>query len=350
MDLNLELLEQVCTVPGTSGYEMRIRDFIIKEIDGLVDSIEIDSLGNVYALRKGDANPEQKKVMVAAHMDEIGFMVSHIDDQGFLRFRPIGGFDPKTLTSMRVVVHGRKDLIGVMGAKPIHLMSAEERNRAVKLEDFTIDLGLPKSEVEKYVAIGDTVTRHQPMLQVGECINMKSLDNRASVFILIETLRNLKQCPYDFYALFTVQEEVGVRGSQVPAHKVNPDFAIALDVTIANDTPGTPTHEKVTVIGKGTGIKIMDGRTICDYRMVDFLKSTADRGGIEWQPEILPFGGTDATHLQKMGKDGAITGAISTPVRYVHQTIEMMHPNDVRGSIELLTAAIETLDKYNWSH
>jgi len=204
--------------------------------------------------------------------------------------------------------------------------------------------------VEKYVAIGDTVTRFQPFLQVGECINMKSLDNRASVFILIETLRNLKRCPYDFYAIFTVQEEVGVRGSQVPAHKVNPDFAIVLDVTIANDTPGTPAHEKVTTVGGGTAIKIMDGRTICDYRMVDFLKSAADRDHIKWQPEILPFGGTDATHLQKMGKDGAITGGISTPIRYVHQTIEMAHPDDIEGSIQLLSAAVETLDKYNWSH
>ena len=350
MDLNLTLLEEICTTPGTSGYEMRIRDRIIKEIESLVDTIEIDSLGNVYAIKKGDANAENKSVMVAAHMDEIGFMVSHIDDNGFLRFRPIGGFDPKTLTSMRVIVHGRKDLIGVMGAKPIHLMSPAERNKAVKLDDFTIDLGLPKEEVEKFVAIGDTVTRYQPLLQVGECINMKSLDNRASVFILIETLRNLKRCPFDFYAVFTVQEEVGVRGSQIPAQKVNPDFAIVLDVTIANDTAGIPAHEKVTTIGGGVGIKIMDGRTICDYRMVDFLKSTADRAGIKWQPEILPFGGTDAMNLQKAGKTGAITGGVSTPVRYVHQTIEMAHPSDISGSIELLSAAIETMDKYNWAH
>lgn len=350
MNLNLDLLERICTTPGTSGYEMRIRDLIMKEVENLVDSIEIDTLGNVYALKKGDANPDGKSIMVAAHMDEIGFMVSHIDDQGFLRFRPIGGFDPKTLTSMRVMVHGKKDLIGVMGAKPIHLMSAQERTKAVKLDDFTIDLGLPKEEVEKYISIGDTVTRYQPLMQVGNCINMKSLDNRASVFILIETLKQLKQCPYDFYAMFTVQEEVGVRGSQVPPHKINPDFAIALDVTIANDTPGTPAHEKVTTVGGGAGIKIMDGRTICDYRMVDFLKSTAERSSIKWQPEILPFGGTDAMNLQKMGKTGSITGGISTPVRYVHQTIEMAHPDDIQGCIDLLSGAIETLDKYNWSH
>jgi putative aminopeptidase FrvX len=349
MKINFELLSAICETPGAPGYEQRIRKQVIEEVTPLVDSVEVDNMGNIYAVKKGTAT-EQKSVMLAAHIDEIGFIVSHIDDNGFVRFHPLGGFDPKTLTSMRVLVHGKKDLVGIMGVKPIHMMSPEERQKSPKLTDYFIDLGLPKLEVEKFVSVGDTVTRKQDLIELGDCITGKSLDNRISVFILIEVLRNLKKVPYDVHAVFTVQEEVGIRGAQVASHLINPDFGIALDVTIANDTPGASAHEKITEIGKGCAIKIMDSKTICDYRMVDFLKSTADRASIAWQPEILPVGGTDTAQVQRMGKHGSIAGAVSTPVRYIHQTTEMANPDDIHASIELITAALETLDKYNWEH
>src|SRR3990172_1130961 len=180
MAINVELLKKICEVAGAPGHEQRVRELVIKEVKPLVDSISIDNMGNVTAFKKGKKN---KKIMIAAHMDEISFIVSHIDEGGFLRFHPLGGFDPKTLTAQRVIVHGKKDLIGVMGCKPIHIMTAEERAKVVPLTDYYIDLGMPKKEVIKYIKVGDVVTRERQLIEMGNCINCKSLDNRLSVFI-----------------------------------------------------------------------------------------------------------------------------------------------------------------------
>ena len=197
-------------------------------------------MGNVFALKRGKS--DLKRAMVGAHMDEIGFIVTHIDDKGFLRFTTLGGFDPKTLTAQRVIVHGKKDLIGVMGTKPIHVMSPEERKKMPEIKDYYVDLGMPKEEVEKYIKVGDPITRERELIEMGNCVNCKSIDNRVSVFILIEALRSLEACPYDVFAVFTVQEEVGIRGANVAAHKLNPDFGFGLDTTVAFDLPGAQPH------------------------------------------------------------------------------------------------------------
>lgn len=342
MEINVALLSEICEVPGAPGYEERIRAMVLKELKDLADKVEVDGMGNVTAFRKGR---EDKKVMIAAHMDEIGFIVRHIDDQGFIRFHTLGGFDPKTLTSQRVIVHGHEDLIGVMGSKPIHIMSPDERNRAPKIEDYFIDLGLHAEEVKLLIPIGAPVTRERKLIEMGECVNCKSIDNRVSVFILLEALRRLKDPAYDVYAVFTVQEEVGIRGAQVASLKIQPDYGLGLDTTIAFDTPGAQGHEKVTELGKGTAIKIMDASTICDPRMVRFLKTIADRENIPWQAEILTAGGTDTAGIQRMSAGGAISGAISIPTRHIHSVIEMANKNDISASIQLLTAALENLNE-----
>jgi len=345
MGINVNLLKKICEVAGTSGFEQRIREIVINEVKPLVDSVTVDYMGNVVALKKGKTS---KKVMVAAHMDEIGFIVTHIDDNGFLRFHTLGGFDPKTLTAQRVIVHGKKDLVGVMGSKPIHIMTPEEKSKAAVLQDFYIDLGLPKEEVEKQVSIGNPITRQRDLVEMGTCVNCKSIDNRVSVFILIETLRRLKHTPYDVYGVFTVQEEVGIRGASVAAHHIEPDFGFGLDTTIAYDVPGAQPHERVTKLGAGAAIKIMDSSTICDYRMVEFMKKTADKHSIKWQPEILQAGGTDTAGIQRMGKNGSIAGAVSIPTRHIHQVIEMADKNDIQASIDLLASCLEELDQHNW--
>jgi tetrahedral aminopeptidase len=350
MAINVNLLAEICEVAGAPGFEKRIRDRVLEEVSPLVDEIEVDNLGNVFAIKKAKNNPEGKKVMIAAHMDEIGFIVTHIDDNGFLRFHTLGGFDPKTLTAQRVIVHGKKDIIGVMGSKPIHVMTPEEKTKVAKITDYFIDLGMSKEEVEKVVTIGDPITRERQLIEMGDCVNCKSIDNRVSVFILIEALRNLKDCPYDVIGAFTVQEEVGIRGAQVAAHRFNPDFGIALDTTIAFDLPGASAHEKITSLGKGTAIKIMDAMTICDYRMVAYMKDQAEKNKIKWQPEILTAGGTDTAGLQRNGKSGSISGAISIPTRHLHQVIEMAHKQDIQDSIDLLTVCLKNLHNYDWNH
>lgn len=347
MSLNVNLLSEICEAPGTSGFEQRIREIVLREVKPLVDEVTVDNMGNVIALKKG--NPGGKKVMAAAHMDEIGFIISHIEENGFLHFHPIGGFDPKTLTAQRVIVHGTEDLIGVMGSKPIHLMTPEERGKPLRLEDFFIDLGMPYEEVSKIVSIGNPVTRERSLIEMGDCINCKSLDNRLSVFILIETLREMKRCPYDFYAVFTVQEEIGIRGAQVAAHGIDPDFGFGLDVTIAYDVPGAKPEEMVSKLGGGTAIKIMDASVMCDYRMVKYMKATAEKHNIDYQLEVLPKGGTDTAGIQRMATKGSIAGAVSIPCRHVHQVIEMSHKEDIRGSIDLLRYCVEELDSGDWS-
>lgn len=349
MTINIELLKSTCEVPGAPGFENRIRDFVLNEIEGLVDEVSIDNMGNVVAIKKGDT---PKKVMAAAHMDEIGFIVTHITKDGFLKFHTLGGFDPKTLTAQRVIVHGKKDVIGVMGAKPIHVMTPEERNKAPKLKDYFIDLGMKKEEVEKVVSVGDAVTRERGLIELGDCVNCKSLDNRVAVFILIEALKQLKdkRLPYDFYAVFTVQEEVGIRGAQVATLAINPDFGICIDTTIAFDTPGASADERITTLGEGAGIKIMDSRTICDRRMVEFMKQTADSEKIKWQPEILTGGGTDTMGLQQFTAGGSIAGAISIPTRHIHQVIETCHKEDIENAIDLLVATVQKIGDFDWSH
>jgi putative aminopeptidase FrvX len=347
MSINVKLLKQIAETPGVPGREQKVRELVIKEIKSHVDSIEVDNMGNVITFIKGK-NKNPKKVMIGAHMDEIGFIVTHIDEHGFLRFHTLGGFDPKTLTAQRVVVHGKKDLVGVMGSKPIHVMTAEERNKVPLITDYFIDLGMSKKEAVKYITIGDPVSRERELIEMGDCVNCKSLDNRVSVFILIETLKQLKHPSNDVYGVFTVQEEVGIRGAQVSAIKIQPDFGFGLDTTIAFDVPGAKEHEKVTILGDGTAIKIMDSSTICDYRMVDYMKKTAIKHKIKWQPEILTAGGTDTASIQRFTAGGSISGAVSIPTRHIHQVIEMCNKEDIEGSIKLLKCCIEDLDKYNW--
>jgi len=345
--MKIKLLKEICETAGAPGYEGRVRELVVREITSLVDEVNIDKMGNVIALVKG---AKRKKVMAAAHMDEIGFIITHIDDKGFLRFHTLGGFDPKTLTSQRVIVHGKKDIVGVMGSKPVHLMSAEEKNKAPQIGDYFIDLGMPHAEVVKQVSIGNTVTRQRELIEMGDCVSCKSIDNRVSVFILIEVLRLLKKPPYDFYAVFSVQEEVGLRGASVAAHHIEPDFGFGLDTTIAFDTPGAQAHEAVTRLGEGAGIKIMDSSTICDSRMIAYMKKTADRYKTKWQPEILPAGGTDTAGIQRSGKTGSISGAVSIPTRHIHQSIEMANKADIESCIELLKNSIMHLHEYDWEY
>lgn len=348
MSINVELLKEICEVPGAPGFEQQVRELVIREVTPLVDEVKVDSMGNVSAIKKGK---EDKKVMIGAHMDEIGFIVTHIDDNGFVRFHTLGGFDPKTLTAQRVIIHGTEDIIGVMASKPIHVMTQEERAKLPKITDYFIDTGLPKEEVEKIVSVGNPITRERKLIEMGECVNCKSLDNRLAVFILIEMLRELKdqEVPYDVYGVFTVQEEVGIRGANVSALEIQPDFGFGLDTTVAYDLPGALEHEKITRLGEGTAIKVMDSSTICDYRMVEYMKQTGDKNKIKWQLEVLTAGGTDTAGIQRMSPGGSIAGAVSIPTRHLHQVIEMAHKDDIRGSIDMLKHAVSGLDQYDWS-
>lgn len=347
--MNKKLLAEICKTPGAPGHEERVRKVVLREIEGLCDEIQVDNMGNVYAIRKGKSD---KSVMIGAHMDEIGFMVTFIDDKGFIRFTTLGGFDPKTLTAQRVLIHGKEDVIGVMASKPIHVMTQDERNKVAKLTDYFIDTGLPAEKVKELISVGDVVTREREFIEMGDCFNCKSLDNRLAVFIAIETLKQLKgkELPHDVYMVFTVQEEVGIRGANVASLNIKPHFGFGLDTTIAFDLPGAAAHEQITKLGEGTAIKIMDASTICDARMVRYMKEVANRNNIKWQAEILTAGGTDTAGIQRMSPGGSIAGAVSIPTRHLHQVIEMAHKDDIQGSIDLLTACLLELNRFNYDY
>ena len=343
------LLKQLSEVAGAPGFEHRIRNLIIKEGKSYVDEVKTDNMGNLTLLKKGK-NP--KRVMIAAHMDEIGFMVSHIDDKGFIRFQPLGGFDPKTVVSQRVIIHGKEDIHGVVSSKPIHIMSPKEREQNPKLKDFFIDTGRSKKELEKIIEPGNSITRDAQCIEMGDCVNGKSMDNRISVFILLEALRELKDeiLPYDLYAVFTVQEEVGLRGVQAATLEIQPDFAFALDTTISYDLPGAASHENITTLGNGTAIKLMDAMVITDYRMVKFMKETAKKHKIKYQCEIMHGGGTDTGRMQQFVKNGSIAGAFSIPTRHLHQTIESVHKKDIDSTIDLVKTCLRDIDSFDWKH
>jgi endoglucanase len=343
MDLNL--LKRLCETPGAPGREERIREVVIENLRPFCDEITVDAIGNVIGQRRGGG---RAKLMVSSHMDEISFLVTHIDDDGFIRFTPLGGFDAKTLTAQRVIVHGTRDILGVMGTKPVHLLSAEERKNAPKLEDFFVDVGLPCDEVRAVASVGDPITRQRELVEIGNTVNGKSFDDRVGLFVMLEAVRRLGDHGVELYVVATVQEELGIRGAQVAARNIDPDIGIALDVTLANDVPDAKAHEYVTRLGGGAAIKVMDSSVISNPKLVAFLRRIATAGKIPHQIEVLPRGGTDTSALQRAGS-GAAVGCISIPTRYVHSVIEMCHKADIRACIDLLVAAIEHAHEESFS-
>jgi len=351
--MNLELLSELCRTPGGPGREERVREVVIRELEPLVDEIRVDRMGNVIATRrprgKGAPRKAPRRVMLSAHMDEISLMVTHIEKNGFLRFTTLGGFDPKTLSAQRVIVHGRKDVIGLIGSKPIHIMTPEERNKMPSTDTFFIDLGMSASRVEKIVSQGDLCTRERDFVEVGDLVSTKSLDDRVGVFVMIEAERKLRNHAMEVLVVGTTQEEIGIRGAQVAAEQLRPDLGIALDVTLANDVPGAEGREQVTRVGDGTAIKVMDSSVVCDFRVVDALKATAAKKKIRYQMEVLPKGGTDTAAIQRAG-GGVPAGCISIPCRYVHSVIEACHKRDIQGSIDLLAAFLADAHRVPLDH
>ena len=334
----MDLLKRLSEASGIPGHEEEIRAIIREALAGVVDGIEIDLLGNIIAHKRG----EGPKVAVAAHMDEIGFLVSYIDENtGFLRVEPLGGFDPRTLIAQRVRVHTNSGvLIGAIGVKPVHILPEEERKKVPQVKDLFVDVGLPAGKVVELVSVGDMVTLHQEFVEMGELVSGKSLDDRLGVYVGIEALRKVRAHRADIYFVGTVQEEVGLRGARTSAFAISPEIGVALDVTIACDIPDAKPQERVTEVGKGVAIKLKDSASISHPRLVKFLVDLAEEKGIPYQLEILPRGGTDAGAMQ-LAREGAAVVTLSVPTRYVHTAVEAAHKKDIQAAVDLLAAFLE---------
>ncbi len=339
--MNFDLLKRLCECPGVPGREEQMRAMVAEELKPLCDSVSLDTMGNVIGLKRGSGGP---KVMIAAHVDEIGFMVKHIDDKGFIRLQPLGGWDPRTMVAQRVWVHGHsgQTLLGALmpATKPIHLLTAEEANKPPKIDEFFVDLGMTPDKVKELVELGDMVTMARTAEQIGDNVISKTLDNRVSVFIMIEALRAVGDHACEIQAVATTQEEVGLRGATTAAYQLQPDIGIAIDITLANDFPGTSDYDQITKVGGGAAIKIMDSSLICHPKIVRHFRDVAEKHKIKHQLEILSRGGTDAGGIQR-SRGGVPSFTLSIPTRYVHTVNEMASVADIEATIDLLARYLE---------
>ncbi|HEX2236573.1 MAG TPA: M42 family metallopeptidase [Actinomycetota bacterium] len=337
--MDADLIRSLLTTPGISGREERIREVVAKALEQLVDEVKTDRLGNLVGVRRG----RTPRVMLCAHMDSIGFLVSHIDDEGYLRISPVGGFDARTLVMQRVLVAGRSDYTGLLApaTKPIHLLKKEEREQVPKLEDFFVDLMLPADEVKDNVSVGDPVTLLRDPLVTDRAVTAPYLDDRLGVYVLLETLRRMEDSSAEIYGVVSVQEEVGLRGAATSAFGLEPDVGVALDITIATDLPGADKRHPGCSVGGGPAVGVMDSSSISDPRLVRRFKSVAEEHDIPLQLEVSLGGGTDAGAMQ-LAKSGVPVITISTPVRYVHTVNEMALVSDIDATVDLMVGFLDS--------
>ncbi len=347
----LKLLKELDDIVAPSGYESDIREYIAGQLSEYVDEMWVDSMGNLIAVKKGGG---EGKLMVAAHMDEIGLMIKHISKEGFLKFVPIGGWAPIILPGQRVIIKGLRGgtVKGVIGSKPPHIMKPEEAKQVIPVEELFIDVGASsKEDVEKMgIGIGSVavIDRGLEVLGNKDVVTGRAFDNKVGVAVMIEFVKSLDNAPFDVYAVATAQEEVGLKGARTAAYSIGPDVGIALDTTVASDVPGVDESQHVVKLGKGPAIKIMDGRSgsglISHPAVREALVEAAEEGGIPYQLEVLPGGTTDASAIQ-ITKEGVPAGTISIPTRYIHSPIETLNLNDAVNAVKLLKAFAERLNR-----
>ncbi len=343
-----ELLERLSNAHGLSGYEGSVRQIIENEVRPYVDEIKTDKMGNLIATKLGS----KPVVMLAAHMDEIGLMVKYVDDKGFVFFTKSGGWFDQTLLNQRMVLHTEKGQIyGVIGGKPPHAMKEEDKKKPVQAEDMFIDVGATsKEDAEKLgVKTGTPITPDTEFKSLGnDRVTGKAFDNRAGCAMLIEALREMKDVRATVHAVFTVQEEVGLKGAKTSAFGLNPDVALATDVTITGDHPGIEKKQSAIEMGKGPSITVSDaeGRgIIVPEPVLKWLKEAAESNKIPYQLEVGTGGTTDASAIH-LSREGIPSGVISLPSRYIHTPVSVLSMSDLEKSAKLIAKALEIVDRF----
>lgn len=331
------MLKELCLLNGTSGDERAVREYIIEKIRGKCD-YKVDALGSVVAFKKGKKTPD-KKVMLCAHMDEVGFIITHITDEGYLKFSPVGGIDAEAVLTRRLSINGKT---GVVGAKAVHLMSSDEKESVPKFSDFLLDIGAEnKAEAEKYVQPGDYAYFVSDYCEFGDgFVKAKALDDRIGCMLLIELIHS--DLEYDTYFCFNVQEEVGLRGAACTSYSVKPDIAVVLESTTAADIEGVSGAERCCVLGNGPVISYMDGRTVYDRELYQKAVRLAENNGIKAQTKTKIAGGNDAGAVQTSA-GGCRVAAVSLPCRYIHTGASVVKKSDIeetRRFIKVLLTAL----------
>jgi putative aminopeptidase FrvX len=340
---NLEKLSNAC---GVTGREEEVRNLMIKLLNPYADKVFVDKLENVIALKKGKKNAP--KVMLAAHMDEIGLMVKTITKEGFLQFTKMGGIDDRILVAQQVIVYTDKGALrGIIGSKPPHIQKEEERKKILAYDELFIDVGAQDKEdaTKKGVKVGDPVGFDAKYAKIGEdTVIGKAFDDRVGCAVMVETLKLLKKTGCTIYAVGTVQEEVGLRGAATAAFSIEPDVGIALDVTVAGDVPGVREIDTTLKMGKGPAITVTDAGLITHPKVLRLLLDTAEKSKIAYQLETGLMGTTDAARIS-MTREGVPSGTVSIATRYIHSPIGMLSLKDAEDSAKLTAAAIQRIQK-----
>lgn len=341
-----ELLLELSKAHGPSGWEDEIREIIISQIKNDVKEIKIDKLGNLYVNIKGKKS--KNKILVSAHMDEVGFIIKHIEPEGFLRFEILGSIDPRVILGQRILLKGNKAIIGIVGTTPPHVLSKEEAKSPANLNELYIDIGATsKQDCDKLgINIGTTGTFQEQGIKITDnsIAISKALDNRSGCAAALKVIESMiKNKPEsDVTFVFTVQEEVGLRGASVITNEINPDVAIILENTVAADTPGVLPKDHITKIGKGPGIRVMDATMITQRKIFEHIKRTAEINKIPHQIQLMPKGGTDAGRIHLTNK-GLPTGVIATPCRYLHSPSLLLNIQDLKNVIKLTELTIRSI-------
>lgn len=339
--MDFEWLRQLVETPGVSGREERVRALVAEQFGQLDAESTTDAMGNLIGRLPGQG----LRVALIAHMDEVGFLVSKIEPGGFIRVMPVGGVDPRVFGAQKVVVHGRSDLPGIVGSIPPHLLKktdSGERKETLPIEESFVDLGLPADEVKALVQVGDPVTFGIPSWENDYAFFAKALDDRVGLFVMLDAVRKARTVDCDLYLIASTQEEFGLRGAGPAVFGVQPDIALALEGTVASDTPGLklPVNTMPTAQGKGPEIRLTDRGMIAHRRLADYLAVLAESAGILHQVIVKNTGATDAAISQVAGQ-GVKAGALSVPVRYIHAPVAMVRKTDVAHTIDLVAAFLE---------
>ncbi len=337
----MELLKRLCEIDGISGREDAVVELFVEELKDTADEVTTDAMKNITAVKYGTEGNSRPKVMIAGHIDEIGFLIYNIDKDGFASIVPVGGWSAASIYGHTVRVHTRKGevLTGVVCAPPA--LTPEAAGKAIKLDKLFIDLGMTGDEVKEKVSRGDWVAMDSVYAEMGDCLVAKAFDDRIGVYIIAEAFKKYNNPNIDVYCVGTSQEEVGLRGSTVAAQAIKPDIGIAADITGAGDTPGFPATMKICDLGKGVAIKQQDASVICSPSLVNFIRDIAEEKKIDHQMEILVRGGTDTSSMQKFGGNTHAT-CLSIPTRNGHSPVAIIHKHDVEAAVELL---VEFLNK-----
>ena len=343
--MNQKRFETLCGLCGTSGREHAVREYILNELRNMnlpENAVQVDRLGNIIAEKKG-AKPAKRRLLCSAHMDEVALMVTQIHEDGTLSFDTVGGVSAAAVIGRQVTV-GKQQIPGVIGCKPVHLLSKEERKEPAELHSLFCDIGSSsKEETEQYVRPGDIIYFQENAQIFGEgSFRSKAIDDRFGCALLLELLE--KELPYDTVFSFVVQEEVGLRGAGVAAAAADPEFALIFEATTAADVPGSEGADRVCLLGGGAVISFMDGRTVYDKALYDLAVQVSEKNGIAWQTKTKIAGGNDAGAVQNAGR-GARVLAVSVPCRYLHAPVSVIRQSDAEACISLAEAMISAVQE-----